>query len=66
MVMIARPPARADTEWYATGPARVRGRHLIEPLRGGPERGDPGVARPYVRYLQDSTTRRRCSNAAQS
>jgi len=28
MVMIARPPARAHTEWYAPGPAGVRGRHL--------------------------------------
>jgi len=46
MVMIARPPARAHTEWYGPGPAGVRGRHLIEPLRGGPKRGDPGVARP--------------------
>jgi len=43
MVMIARPPARAYTEWYGPGPAGVRGRHLIEPLRGGPKRGDPGA-----------------------
>jgi len=44
MVMIVRSPGRAHTEWYAPCPASVRGRHVVEPLRGGPKRGDPGVA----------------------
>ena len=44
MVMIARPPTRAHTGGYAPGWAGVRGRPLIEPLQGGPKRGDPVVA----------------------
>src|SRR5664279_2342017 len=42
--MIVRAPARGDTEWYLPWPACVRGRRLVEPLRGGPKRGDPVVA----------------------
>src|SRR5450755_4164097 len=33
MVMIARSPHRAHTEWYEPCAAGARGRHLDEPLR---------------------------------
>ena len=44
MVMIVRPADRAHTAWYEPWPPGARGRHLGEPLRGGPKQGDPVVA----------------------
>jgi hypothetical protein len=48
-VMIVRPSRRGDTGWYRPTATGVRGRRLVDPLRGGSQRHgfpthDPGAA----------------------